>query len=212
MSAAVTIGNRYVYIGTSAERVALVQIPAVGILWYEQDTRLWFTYSHTTNSWVPYAEAASIYGAGPTGGPIGSDAGNLFVLPWLWQPSSLSYVRASADANGNLLVATGRSQVQTAIGVASTGTTPILTPPGGKAIQLTYYMLNGKENNAISTFATLQFQSGAPQLSNVGLAPTGTLARNIGAGQRDVTGGVNDPLVIINTAGSVNWALEYDFV
>jgi hypothetical protein len=211
MSAGVTIGNRYVYVGTSAERVAFAP-PTVNVIWFEQDTALWFTYSHTTKTWIAYAEPVELFGIGPTGGPIGSDAGNLFVLPWLWQPSSLSYVRASADANGNLLVATGRSQVQTAIGVAPTGTTTILNPPGGKAIQLTYYMLNGSENNVVNTRAILQFQSGTPQLTGPGLAPTGTLARNIGAGQRDVTGAVGDPLVIINTVGSVNWALEYDFV
>jgi hypothetical protein len=93
-----------------------------GSMFIETDTLQQFTYSKTAG-WVSYYTKTGLLDG--SGSPIGSSGGALYTAAFIWQPSSLSYIHASADASGNLNVTGGGggSMVYPGAGIAnSTGT------------------------------------------------------------------------------------------
>jgi hypothetical protein len=115
-----TTNNITVYSGLSTD-VKPTSNVMPGSMFIETDTLQQFTYSATAG-WVAYYTKTGLLDG--SGSPIGSSGGALYTAAFIWQPSSLSYIHASADASGNLNVTGGGggSMVYPGAGIAnSTG-------------------------------------------------------------------------------------------
>jgi hypothetical protein len=115
-----TTNNITVYSGLSTD-VKPTSNVMPGSMFIETDTLKQFTYSKTAG-WVSYYTKTGLLDG--SGSPIGSSGGALYTAAFIWQPSSLSYIHASADASGNLNVTGGGggSMVYPGAGIAnSTG-------------------------------------------------------------------------------------------
>jgi len=116
-----TTNNITVYSGLSTD-VKPTSNVMPGSMFIETDTLKQFTYSKTAG-WVAYYTKTGLLDG--LGSPIGSSGGALYTAAFIWQPSSLSYIHASADASGNLNVTGGGGggMVYPGAGIAnSTGT------------------------------------------------------------------------------------------
>jgi len=116
-----TTNNITVYSGLSTD-VKPTSGVMPGSMFIETDTLKQFTYSATAG-WVAYYTKTGLLDG--SGSPIGSSGGALYTAAFIWQPSSLSYIHASADASGNLNVTGGGGggMVYPGAGIAnSTGT------------------------------------------------------------------------------------------
>jgi hypothetical protein len=116
-----TTNNITVYSGLSTD-VKPTSGVMPGSMFIETNTLKQFTYSATAG-WVAYYTKTGLLDG--SGSPIGSSGGALYTAAFIWQPSSLSYIHASADASGNLNVTGGGGggMVYPSAGIAnSTGT------------------------------------------------------------------------------------------
>jgi len=133
-----TTNNITVYSGLSTD-VKPTSNVMPGSMFIETDTLQQFTYSKTAG-WVSYYTKTGLLDG--SGSPIGSSGGALYTAAFIWQPSSLSYIHASADASGNLNVTGGGGggMVYPGAGIAnSTGTawgTSYTTTGSGTVVSL----------------------------------------------------------------------------
>lgn len=93
---------------------------------------------------------------------------------------------------------------------SASGDTTIHTPSGGNRIRLGYLCLSADGGNSADVTVIVKFTSGGTTLYKLSLKAGAIWARNIGAGQRYLDGGVNNPLVI-NLSGTqtVHASIEY---
>ena len=99
----VTGYNRPVWVGLSTDTKPTYAVVG-GSIFFEADTQHRFVFEVDGN-WYPYTESVALNDG--AGNPISSSGGVLFTAAYLWQPSTLSYIHASADASGNLNVTGG---------------------------------------------------------------------------------------------------------
>jgi len=148
-----------------------------------------------------------------------------FVATWFWNPSLLTYVKATTDASGNLNVtgggggggsvtqgtvpwivqATETTYTAATVTATTSGVTTLLTPGAGNALTLRYMCLSADFSNTTQVVVTVQFSSGSP-LYRVALAPGAIWARNIGAGRWNVQGATNATLQVSLSANQTVYA------
>ena len=89
-------GNQQFFIGLSSDT------KPTNVIWgdkfLETDTQNWFVWAG--QAWAPFTDAVALAGAT-------FQSGLLNTALWVWQPSTLSWIKASADASGNLLTSGG---------------------------------------------------------------------------------------------------------
>jgi hypothetical protein len=90
--------NQYLFTGTSADTKPVVAVQP-GSLFTETDTLNQFIFG-SDYAWHPYYSKTGMLDG--SGNPISSSGGALYSAMFIWQPSTLSYIHASADASGNL--------------------------------------------------------------------------------------------------------------
>jgi len=98
-----TAAGRQVFVGLSSDAKPKNQV-LFGSLFFEADTQKRSVFESDGN-WYLYTESAALYDA--AGNALGSTQGNLNAQVWIYQPSTLSYILATADSFGNLNVTAG---------------------------------------------------------------------------------------------------------
>ena len=94
--------NRTYFSGLSSDTKPTSTVQP-GAIFIETDTLNQFIYT-SAGTWVAYYEKEALLDG--YGNPIGSTNGILLTASYIWQPSTLSFIHASADSNGNLNVTT----------------------------------------------------------------------------------------------------------
>jgi len=94
--------NRTYFSGLSSDTKPTSTVQT-GAIFIETDTLNQFIYT-SAGTWVAYYEKEALLDG--YGNPIGSTNGILLTASYIWQPSTLSFIHASADSNGNLNVTT----------------------------------------------------------------------------------------------------------
>jgi len=92
--------NRTYFSGLSTDTKPTVTIQP-GAIFIETDTNNKYIYT-SSGTWVLYFDKTGLLDS--SGNGINSSNGILFTAAYIWQPSTLSYIHASADASGNLNV------------------------------------------------------------------------------------------------------------
>jgi hypothetical protein len=94
--------NRTYFSGLSTDTKPTATVQP-GAIFIETDTLNQFIYT-SAGTWVAYYEKEALLDG--YGNPIGSTNGILLTASYIWQPSTLSFIHASADSSGNLNVTT----------------------------------------------------------------------------------------------------------
>ena len=92
--------NRTYFSGLSTDNKPTSTVQP-GAIFIETDTLNQFIYT-SAGTWVAYYEKEGLLDG--YGNPIGSTNGILLTASYIWQPSTLSFIHASADSSGNLNV------------------------------------------------------------------------------------------------------------
>ena len=92
--------NRTYFSGLSSDTKPTSTVQP-GAIFIETDTLNQFIYT-SAGTWVAYYEKEAMLDG--YGNPIGSTNGLLLTASYIWQPSTLSFIHASADSSGNLNV------------------------------------------------------------------------------------------------------------
>jgi hypothetical protein len=92
--------NRTYFSGLSTDSKPTATVQP-GAIFIETDTLNQFIYT-AAGTWVAYYEKEALLDG--YGNPLSSTNGLLITAQYIWQPSTLSYIHATADASGNLNV------------------------------------------------------------------------------------------------------------
>jgi hypothetical protein len=92
--------NRTYFSGLSTDTKPTITVQP-GAIFIETDTNNKYIYT-SSGTWVLYFDKTGLLDS--SGNGINSSNGILFTAAYIWQPSTLSYIHASADASGNLNV------------------------------------------------------------------------------------------------------------
>ena len=98
-----TNANRTYFSGLSTDDKPTVTVQP-GAIFIETDTNDKYIYT-SSGTWVIYFDKTGLLDG--SGNVINSSNGVLFTAAYIWQPSTLSYIHASADVDGNLNVTGG---------------------------------------------------------------------------------------------------------
>jgi hypothetical protein len=159
-------GNQTIYNGLSTDTKPTNSIMP-GSLFVETDTANQFIYSATAG-WVAYFTKTGVLDG--SGNAISSSGGALYTAAFIWQPSSLSYIHASADASGNLNVtAAGASAT---VNVSQFGGSNVVTGTGASGAGIPRVTV-ANDSSVIVSQATA---------ANLNATVTGTVTANAGTG------------------------------
>jgi len=179
-------GNQTIYNGLSTDTKPTNSIMP-GSLFVETDTANQFIYSATAG-WVAYFTKTGVLDG--SGNAISSSGGALYTAAFIWQPTSLSYIHASADASGALNVSStgasstvnvsqfGGSAVVTGTGASGAGIPRVTVSNDSNVIvsQATAANLNATVTGTVSTKTALTANS--PTFATVGVTSAQALASN----------------------------------
>jgi hypothetical protein len=163
--------NRTYFSGLSSDTKPTVTVQP-GAIFIETDTNDKYIYT-SSGTWVLYFDKTGLLDS--SGNGINSSDGVLFTAAYIWQPSSLSYIHASADASGSLNVtAAGASAV---VNVASFGGNAVVTGTGTSGLGIPRVTVSN-DSNILAT------QSGTWTIANTSFASTqsGTWTVGLSAG------------------------------
>lgn len=161
-------GNQTIYNGLSTDTKPTNSIMP-GSLFVETDTANQFIYSATAG-WVAYFTKTGVLDG--SGNAISSSGGALYTAAFIWQPSSLSYIHASADASGNLNVtAAGASAT---VNVSQFGGSNVVTGTGASGAGIPRVTVSN--DSVISSKTALTGNS--PTYATVGVSSAQALASN----------------------------------
>ena len=161
-------GNQTIYNGLSTDTKPTNSIMP-GSLFVETDTANQFIYSATAG-WVAYFTKTGVLDG--SGNAISSSGGALYTAAFIWQPSSLSYIHASADASGNLNVtAAGASAT---VNVSQFGGSNVVTGTGASGAGIPRVTVSN--DSVVSTKTALTANS--PTFATVGTSSAQALASN----------------------------------
>lgn len=164
----VVSGNQTIYNGLSTDTKPTNSIMP-GSLFIETDTANQFIYSATAG-WVAYFTKTGVLDG--SGNAISSSGGALYTAAFIWQPSSLSYIHASADASGNLNVtAAGASAT---VNVSQFGGSNVVTGTGASGAGIPRVTVSN--DSVISSKTALTGNS--PTYATVGVSSAQALASN----------------------------------
>ncbi len=97
-----------------------------------------------------------------------------------------------------------------AVTASTSGDTTIHTPTASNRVKLGYICLSADGANSADVTVIVKFTAGGSTLYKISLKAGAIWARNIGAGQRYLDGGVNNALIVnLSTAQTVNISIEY---
>lgn len=97
-----------------------------------------------------------------------------------------------------------------ALSVSVSGNNTIYTPEAGHRIKLSYLALSADGANSADVTVTVRFGS-SPANYIFSLKAGSILARNIGAGNRHLQGGTDEPVVVsLSTNQTVHVSIEFD--
>lgn len=97
-----------------------------------------------------------------------------------------------------------------AVTASASGDTTIHTPTASNRTKLGYICLSADGANSADVTVIVKFTAGGSTLYKISLKAGAIWARNIGAGQRYLDGGVNNALIVnLSTAQTVNVSIEY---
>lgn len=97
-----------------------------------------------------------------------------------------------------------------AVTASTSGDTTVHTPTASNRIKLGYICLSADGANSADTTVIVKFTAGGSTLYKISLKAGAIWARNIGAGQRYLDGGVNNALIVnLSAAQTVNVSIEY---
>jgi hypothetical protein len=132
--------NRTYFSGLSSDTKPTVTVQP-GAIFIETDTNNKYIYT-SSGTWVLYFDKTGLLDS--SGNGINSSDGVLFTAAYIWQPSSLSYIHASADASGSLNVtAAGASAV---VNVASFGGNAVVTGTGTSGLGIPRVTVSNDSN------------------------------------------------------------------
>lgn len=90
------------------------------------------------------------------------------------------------------------------------GDTTIHTPTASNRVRLSYLCLSADGANSADVTVIVKFTAGGSTLYKVSLKAGAIWARNIGAGQRYLDGGINNALIVnLSTTQTVHTSIEY---
>jgi len=98
-----TSGNRTYFSGLSTDAKPTDTIQP-GALFLETDTNIEYVLQ-SDKTWTKHSQAVALNDG--NNNAIGSSGGALYSAMFIWQPTTLSYIHASADASGNLNTTAG---------------------------------------------------------------------------------------------------------
>jgi hypothetical protein len=98
-----TLGNRTYFSGLSTDAKPTDTIQP-GALFLETDTNIEYVLQ-SNKTWTKHSQAVALNDG--NNNAIGSSGGALYSAMFIWQPTTLSYIHASADASGNLNTTVG---------------------------------------------------------------------------------------------------------
>lgn len=97
-----------------------------------------------------------------------------------------------------------------AVTASASGDTTVHTPTASNRVKLGYICLSADGANSADVTVLVKFTAGGTTLYKLSLKAGAIWARNIGAGQRYLDGGVNNALIVnLSTAQTVNVSIEY---
>jgi len=165
--------NRTYFSGLSTDTKPTVTVQP-GAIFIETDTNNKYIYT-SSGTWVLYFDKTGLLDS--SGNGINSSNGILFTAAYIWQPSTLSYIHASADASGNLNV-TGSGGGG---GSVTQGTIPWQVSQSGTWIVNTKNALTSNSPTAVSVGIT-SAQAVAVNSGRKGLVLTNTGPGNVSLG------------------------------
>lgn len=165
--------NRTYFSGLSTDTKPTVTVQP-GAIFIETDTNNKYIFT-SAGTWVLYFDKTGLLDS--SGNGINSSSGVLFTAAYIWQPSSLSYIHASADASGNLNTTSSGGGG----GSVTQGTIPWQVSQYGTWVVNTKNALTGSSPAAASVGIT-SAQAVASNASRKGLTLTNTSLATISLG------------------------------
>ena len=170
--------NRTYFSGLSSDTKPTVTVQP-GAIFIETDTNNKYIYT-AAGTWVLYFDKTGLLDS--SGNGINSSDGVLFTAAYIWQPSSLSYIHASADASGSLNVtAAGASAV---VNVASFGGNAVVTGTGASGLGIPRVTVSNDSNILATQSGTWTVNTknaltaNSPTAATVGLTSAQAVASN----------------------------------